>query len=151
MKKVLFLTLVNLILIIFQDYFFIEFFGAGLIPNFVLSLSFAFLVLDLGEAALTSALLGGLIIDLFGIGIIGQNTLIFVLIILIANLLRTYISKMLILQIILLIIATVIYKGSLSFAVVYSGFLNVLLMFVFITLIKKVTRKFLSTTYRIKA
>ena len=73
------------------------------------------------------------------------------LIILIANLLRTYISKMLILQIILLIIATVIYKGSLSFAVVYSGFLNVLLMFVFITLIKKVTRKFLSTTYRIKA
>lgn len=157
-KNIWIILIVNLILALIQQSFLHEFFGGGFNPNLVLSLAFAFLLIEEDQLALISAIFGGLFLDLGLVSIIGLSPFIFLMFILFSQIIKRTVFRGVILQILLIIVSTVIYKIFLNFPelqvnykFVVSGVLNSFISITLMYFFTKSSERFLSIEYRIKA
>ncbi len=114
-KKYIGLTFLIITLVIFQTSFFSVFFTDGLNPALVISLIFAFFLLDRTNYALFSALVGGLTLDLLGFSLVGSSPLIFVSLVFASLLVRKYILKNLFSQSVLCVISFLIYTSIITY------------------------------------
>lgn len=74
MKNFSILLIFNLLLVLFQVSFLTEFVSSKYMPNLILSFSYSFILMNLIDEALCSALIGGIIFDMFGFGTIGVSS-----------------------------------------------------------------------------
>ena len=114
MKRVLLLFVVNLVLVLIQTSLFLELFGARFNPNLVLAFALVLFAYNKTATALLSCLIGGVLIDLSGVGILGLTPFIFVILMLILSYARQHLFRSFILKII----------ASLVFPFVYSSVIN---------------------------
>lgn len=158
MRKYLLITIFILLTVLIQDSFSLEFLGPALNPNLVLALSFAFLLVEDRQSALYSAFIGGLWIDLLGVGIVGLSSFIFVLMIIIASWVRRRLISGLWVQMVLITVFTGIYKlivnypnFNYSWSLVLSGLLTLLIMNLVHIVLSRYKTRYLSFEFRIKA
>lgn len=158
MKNLILIIFINILLVLFQESFFLEIFGSELNINFVLALGFSFFFANQESDALKSLLVGGLIIDLISTNIVGITSTIFILIMLIASFIKRNIFNGLGIQVLVLILSVVIYKFIMNFQnfsfslnILTSGLLTFIVSFCLYLLISKLKNRFLSSEFRIRA
>lgn len=92
MRKIIELTIANIFISLLQTAFFLELFGA-VNPNLVLANAYSYFYGNSIRTSLISAFVGGLIIDLLGVGIVGITPLFFVIAILLSDFIKKYIFR----------------------------------------------------------
>jgi hypothetical protein len=158
MRKYFLIFIVNLILIFLQESFLSEIFGPFLNPSLVISLGYAFLLSEDDDLALFSLLVGGLILDLLGTGIIGLSSVVLVFLLLISFQVRKTIFRGVLTQIVFIIITTVIFKMIsgypplvYNFKLILSGVANAALAVFAAQILTRFKKRYLSLEFRIKA
>lgn len=158
MRKATVLIILNLILVIIQESFFLELFGPSLNISLILALAFGYFLSNQEKEALDSALFGGLVIDLVNPNIIGLSSLLFVVLLLIAGVIKRYFFKGFGFQLVVVVLSVCIYKLVISYPkihfaqeLVISGIMTFILSFMLHLLINKITHKFKSIEYRIRS
>ena len=158
MKKIFFVFTVSLILVLIENSFNYEFFSRILNPSLILALSFAFVLVGDDKLALLTGLFGGLFTDFIGTGVIGLSSTIFVISIYVSIIIKTTLFKGKVFQLVLITICTLLYKfifnmANFNFSISYlvGAALTMLCSSVFFYVISRISTKYLSTEYRIKA
>ncbi len=114
MKKILILLVVNIFLVLIQVSFLRELVGPVLMPNLVIAFAFAFFFADREDLALTSAFIGGLLLDLFWFSIIGFSPLIIIASLIFFKFVKQYLFRGWVANLILVFLTQVIYSNILS-------------------------------------
>lgn len=158
MRKYFIIFIINLIIIFLQESFLVELFGPFLNPNLIIGLGYAFLLSGDDDLALFSLLVGGIILDLLGTGIIGLSSLVLVLLMLISFQVRKTIFRGILNQIIFIVISVVIYKMLSSyppliynFRLVVSGAISAVIAVIVSQILIKFKERYLSFEFRIRA
>ncbi|MBP7927821.1 hypothetical protein KAZ57_01605 [Patescibacteria group bacterium] len=156
MKKFIFATLLGLLIALFQTSFLNELFGVYLNPNWLLSIVFAFLMVNRFNDALYLSIVFGFILDLFGVGPVGLSSFIFVCFVIVAKLFTTLVLKGITGLVILIPIVTIFYRvlifsAPLTLQTVMYGFINLAFVFFFAFFIRRLEGRYLSVVYRIRA
>jgi len=158
MRKYLFITVLNLIIILIQESFSWEFFGNALNPNFIIAICFAFIIIDDHQGALYSAFIGGLWLDLAGVGVVGLSSFTLVFLLALAIWVKRVLFKGTWFQVLMVIASTIIFKLVMnypdltySWKLFFSGLLGALVSLGFYLILSKTRRRYLSFEYRIKA
>lgn len=118
MKKTILLIFIMFALAIFQNTFFLELFESVKNPNLVLAFCFSLVILKRRNAALHSAFVGGLFLDLFGPGIIGLSSVLFLGFIFVAIFVQNYVAGNIFVVLVMLYVFAVIYPGLVSFSLI---------------------------------
>jgi cell shape-determining protein MreD len=116
MKKILILIVSNLILALMQLSFFPNLISVQI--NLVLALSMAFFMIGSNKASIQSAFVGGLILDLFGIDVIGISPLVFILFIMIFNFVRNHTFNSWYFNLFLVFLASISYTNVMSLPII---------------------------------
>ncbi len=103
-----------MLLVLIQTSFLNVFFGPVLNPNLIIALPFALMLAGKSDYSLFSALIGGLLFDLQGHGLLGLSPLLMVTLLYAISYSRKYVFKGRLVQIILIFAAFVIYTVVLS-------------------------------------
>jgi len=158
MRKYLFITIINLVIVLLQESFSWEFFGQAMNPNFIVAISFAFLMIDDHRGALFSAFIGGFWLDLVGVGIVGLSSFFLVLLLAIALWIKKSTVKAMWFQALLIIGATIIFKLVISYPelnyswqLFLSGVLSSIISLGFYYILSRTKHRYLSFEFRIKA
>jgi len=158
MKKYLFITIFNLVAVLLQESFSWEFFGQAINPSFIVAISFAFLMVDDHPGAMFSAFIGGLWLDLVGVGIVGMSTFALVLLLVLAMWIKKSMVEAAWFQAILIIGATIIFKLVISYPeltyswkLFFSGILTSMISLGFHYILSRTKHRYLSFEFRIKA
>ncbi len=138
MKHYIFITLINIILVMIQISFFYRLFGRSLNPNLITALAFSLFFWGAYDKALFSALIGGIFLDLMGFGTVGLSAIILITCLLLAFYIKKYMFKGWTTQILNLFIASAIYSVLIGFhnfsfdiKTVFSGLLTVAISLIF--------------------
>ncbi len=158
MRKYFLITIFSLILVLLEESFAGEFLGAALNPNLILALSFAFLFADDRRASLYSALIGGLWLDLMGVGIVGLSSFMLVLLLILASWIRNALFKGVWVQVVVIVCSTMLFKlimnypqMNYSWKLVVAGILTSLISLIFYWGLSRTRQRFLSFEFRIRA
>lgn len=158
MRKYLLITTLNLILVLVQGSFIWEFFGSLLNPNLIIALCFAFLLIDDHQAAMFSAFIGGLWLDLAGTGVIGLSSVVLLVLVSSAMWIRRTLFKGAWVQGALIIGSTIMFKLILnypdlfySWMLLIAGGLTCLFSFIFYLVLGRTKQRYLSFEFRIRA
>ena len=158
MRKYLLITILGLVLTLLQESFTWEFFGAAINPNLILAMCFAFLLADDRRGALYSAFIGGLWLDLTGVGIVGLSSFVLVLLLVIASWIRNTLFKGVWIQVTVIICSTILFKLIMSYPqLVYSwklfaaGTLTTLTSLAIYWVLDHTRQRYLSFEFRIRA
>jgi|GEM_PF-4521276 len=158
MRKYLFITITTLILVLIQDSFLWEFLGTEFNPSLIIALCFALIFCDDSAGALFCALVGGLWLDLMGVGIVGLSSFLLLLLLLAAMWIRRSLLRGVWIQILLVIIITIVFKIAMnypeaifSWRLLFSGLLNFLIAMLIHYIIGRTRQKYLSFEFRIRA
>ncbi|OGC46366.1 hypothetical protein A2V49_02390 [candidate division WWE3 bacterium RBG_19FT_COMBO_34_6] len=158
MKKIFLVLIVSLILVFIENSFSYEFLGRMLNPSLILALSFAFVLTGDDKLALFTGLFGGIFTDFIGTWVIGSSSTFFVVSIYISIILKTTMFKGKVFQLVLITLCTLFYKFifnladfNFSLSYILGAALTMLCSSIFFYVISKISTKYLSTEYRIKA
>ena len=122
MKKILYLIFINMILVLVQNSFFSELLDVTFNPNLVLAFGFAFLFSNQEEDGSFSLLIGGPFLDLLSFNMLGVSSLTFLVLYELSILIRKYVSKGFVIQLLLVFISSIVYILVSSFN--YPQFAN---------------------------
>ena len=111
MNRYLIILIANILLSLFQTSFLNELFGTYLNFNLILAFSFSFLLLDEDELSVFSAFTGGLMLDMLSLGFVGSYAMFLTISLYISYLVKRYIFKSFVFQLILVFIFSVLYKS----------------------------------------
>ncbi len=93
MKKYVILSMINIVLVLFQLSFFPKLVGNALAPNLVLAFAFTFLLYGGLGFALFTAFFGGLLVDLLSFSHIGVSPLILCLLLMLTKIVRKHLIR----------------------------------------------------------
>lgn len=110
MKKILYLFLINLVLVLFQTSFFSEIFGINLNPNLILAFGFAFMFVNQEEEGRTSLLIGGILLDLLSFSTVGLSSLTMLVLFELSILVRKYLARGILTQLLVIFVSTILYS-----------------------------------------
>lgn len=126
MKQFMYIILINALAGIFQLSFFNRLFGGHIAnPNLILALAFSLFFLGMYERAYFSALFGGLLLDLMSFNTVGLSSLILIFCLISSYLVKKYIFKGWVMQVLSLLITYFIYQGlveSLDIKMLFGAF-----------------------------
>lgn len=137
MKRFFVLLIINIVLVMLQNSFFAELFGANSNPNLVLAFAFGLFFLDREDFYLMSGFLGGVLLDLFGFSIVGLSALVITGTLILFSYIRRYLFKGWLSNIVLVFVAQITYiallSGSMSVTkpTFFSGISTMLISVVF--------------------
>ncbi len=158
MRKYLFITIINLVIILLQESFSWEFFGQTMNPSFIIAISFAFLMIDDHPGALFSAFIGGLWLDLVGVGIVGLSSFALVLLLAVSLWIKKSMVGAIWFQATLIVGATIIFKLIISYPeliyswkLFFSAVLSSIISLGFYYILSRTKHRYLSFEFRIKA
>lgn len=109
-RKVLTITFINIILVLFQGSFLRELMGPELVPNLVLAFAYSLLFLGFEDISIMSIFIGGLFLDLFGFTIVGLSPLILTGGIILFRYIRKYLFRGFISNIVIVFLAELIHS-----------------------------------------
>ena len=153
MKKVLILLIINIFLVLVQGSFLRELVAAVLMPNLVIAFAFAFFFADREYLALTSAFIGGLLLDLFGFSIIGFSSLIIIASLIFFKFVKQYLFRGWVANLILVFLTQILYANILSgfsqtgHQLLYTGLTTLIFSILFLLINEKVLSYFKKSGY----
>ncbi len=158
MRKYVLITIFSLVVVLIQESFSWEFFGQAINPSIVIAICFAFLMVDDHLGALFSALIGGLWLDLVGVGIVGVSSFALVILLALAVWVKNSMLRAIWVQAVLVIGVTIIFKLIISYPeltyswkVFFSGVLSSIISLGFHYILSRTKHRYLSFEFRIKA